>query len=107
MVISPCSMKTMSAINMSYNVNLLIRAADVTLKEGKRLVLVARETPLHSGHLRSMAELSQRGATILPPIPAFYHHPKTVDDIINQTVGKILDQLNVDHQLFERWEGLK
>ncbi len=107
MVISPCSIKTMSAITTSYNVNLLIRAADVTLKEGKRLVLVVRETPLHLGHLRSMAELCQRGAVILPPMPAFYHHPKTIDDIVNHTVGKILDQFNIEHTLFERWKGLK
>jgi len=107
MVICPCSIKTMSAVAMSYDNNLLVRAADVVLKERKKLVLVVRETPLHSGHLKSMAELSERGAVILPPMPAFYHHPKTLDDVINQTVGKILDQFNIEHQLFERWKGLR
>ena len=107
MVICPCSVKTMSAIVMSFNDNLLIRAADVTLKERRRLVLVVRETPLHSGHLKSMAELSERGVIILPPMPAFYHCPKTIDDLVNQTVGKILDQFKIEHHLFERWKGLR
>jgi 4-hydroxy-3-polyprenylbenzoate decarboxylase len=105
MVVCPCSIKSMSSIAISYNDNLLVRAADVILKEKRKLVLVVRETPLHSGHLRSMAELSERGAVILPPMPAFYHHPKTIDDVINQTVGKILDQFDIEHQLFERWKG--
>ncbi len=107
MIIAPCSIKSMAAITMSYNVDLMTRAADVAFKERNPLVLVVRESPLHSGHLKSMAELSQRGAIILPPMPAFYHHPKTLDDIINQTVGKILDQFKIEHQLFERWKGLK
>ncbi len=107
MVICPCSIKTMSSIVMSYNNNLTVRAADVTLKERKRLVLVVRETPLHSGHLKSMAELSERGTIILPPMPAFYHNPKTIDDIVNQTVGRILDQFKIKHHLFERWKGLR
>ena len=105
MVVCPCSIKTMSSVASSYNNNLLVRAADVTLKEKRKLILVVRETPLHSGHLRRMAELSERGAIILPPMPAFYHHPKTIDDIINQTVGKILDHFDVEHQLYERWKG--
>jgi len=105
MVVCPCSIKSMSSIAISYDDNLLVRAADVILKEKRKLVLVVRETPLHSGHLRSMAELSERGAVILPPMPAFYHHPKTIDDVINQTVGKILDQFDIEHQLFERWKG--
>ena len=107
MVVCPCSIKTMSSIVISYNNNLLVRAADVTLKERRRLVLVVRETPLHSGHLRSMAELSDRGAIILPPMPAFYHHPESIDDIINQTVGKVLDQFKIKHHLFDRWKGLR
>lgn len=106
MMIVPCSIKTMSSIAMSYNNNLIVRAADVILKEKKRLVLVVRETPLHLGHFKRMVELAEMGAIILPPMPAFYHHPKTLDDIINQTVGKILDQFNIRHNLFERWKGV-
>lgn len=105
MVIIPCSIKTMSSVAQSFSYNLITRAADVILKEKRKLVLVVRETPLHSGHLRNMAELSERGAVILPPMPAFYHFPKTLDDIINQTVGKILDQFDIEHSLFKRWEG--
>ena len=105
MIVIPCTIKTMSAISISYNANLLIRAADVTLKEKRRLVLVVRETPLHLGHLRRMAELAEAGAIILPPMPAFYHQPKDIDDLINQTVGKILDQFQIEHNLFRRWEG--
>ncbi|MGH2373208.1 MAG: UbiX family flavin prenyltransferase, partial [bacterium] len=85
--------------------DLLVRAADVTLKEGRKLVLVPRETPLHLGHLRNLVRAAEIGAVILPPAPAFYHAPKSVDDLINQTVGKILDQFNVPHTLFRRWEG--
>jgi 4-hydroxy-3-polyprenylbenzoate decarboxylase len=106
MVVIPCSMKTMSSIGISYNANLLTRAADVTLKERRRLVLVVRETPLHSGHLRQMAELSDRGVIILPPMPAFYCLPDTIGDIVDQTVGKILDQFHIEHKLFDRWEGI-
>ncbi len=106
MVVIPCSMKTMSSIGISYNANLLTRAADVTLKERRRLVLVVRETPLHSGHLRQMAELSDRGVVILPPMPAFYCLPDTINDIVDQTVGKVLDQFHIEHKLFERWEGI-
>jgi 4-hydroxy-3-polyprenylbenzoate decarboxylase len=107
MVIIPCSIKTMSSIAGSYNANLMTRAADVTLKEKRKLVLVVRETPLHLGHLRRMAELAEIGAVILPPMPAFYHYPKVIDDIINQTVGKVLDQFRIKHSLFERWKGLR
>lgn len=105
MVIVPCSIKTMSSVAMSLNNNLMVRAADVTLKERRRLVLVVRETPLHLGHLRRMTELTEMGAVILPPMPAFYHLPRTLDDIINQTVGKVMDVLNVPNQLFPRWKG--
>ncbi len=101
MIIAPCSIKT-----HSYNENLLIRAADVTLKERRKLVLVVRETPLHSGHLRLMAGVAKMGGVILPPMPAFYHHPETIEDIIDQTVGKILDQFGLEHNLFHRWHGL-
>lgn len=105
MIVAPCSMKTLSAIAHSLVTDLLVRAADVTLKEGRKLVLVPRETPLHLGHLRNMVRAAEIGAVILPPMPAFYHAPKTVDDLINQTVGKILDQFNVSHTLFRRWTG--
>lgn len=105
MVVAPCSMKAVSAIAHSFVTDLLIRAADVTLKEGRKLVLVPRETPLHLGHLRNLVRAAEIGAVILPPVPAFYHAPKTIDDLINQTVGKILDQFNVPHTLFRRWTG--
>lgn len=106
MAVIPCSIKTLSGIANSFNDNLLVRAADVTLKERRRLVLVVRETPLHTGHLRLMTQAAEVGAIITPPMPAFYHKPKTIDDIINQTVGRVLDLLEVDHpDLFKRWNG--
>jgi 4-hydroxy-3-polyprenylbenzoate decarboxylase len=105
MVVAPCSMKSLSAIANSYNESLLIRAADVVLKEGRKLVVVARETPLHLGHLRLMTRVVEMGAVMLPPMPSFYHRPETIDDIVNQTVGKVLDQFDRDHDLFRRWEG--
>ena len=105
MVVIPCSIKTLSGIANSYTSNLLIRAADVTLKEKRKLVLVVRETPLHQGHLRLMAAAADYGACILPPIPAFDHRPKTIDDIIHQTIGKIFDYLEIKHDLFRRWNG--
>jgi flavin prenyltransferase len=103
MVIAPCSMKSMGGIACSVGGDLLVRAADVILKERKKLVLVVRETPLHLGHLESMVQLTRMGAVILPPVPAFYHRPKTLDDVINQTVTRILDQFGIDANLFERW----
>jgi 4-hydroxy-3-polyprenylbenzoate decarboxylase len=105
MVIIPCSIKSLSAIANSYSANLLLRAADVTLKERRRLVAVVRETPLHRGHLQLMLRLTDMGAIILPPLPAFYNRPKTIEDIIDHTVGRVLDFFDVDHTLFERWGG--
>ena len=107
MVVIPCSIKSLSAIANSYNENLLIRAADVTLKERRKLVLVVRETPLHRGHLSLMLNVADAGAVLLPPIPAFYFLPKTLDDIINHTVGRALDVFNIDHSLFNRWGSQK
>jgi len=103
MVIIPCTVKTLSGIANSYTTNLMVRAADVHLKEGRKLVLVVRETPLHKGHLRLMTMAADMGAHILPPIPSFYHRPRTIDDIISQTVGKIFDYLGIEHDLFARW----
>ncbi|CUH96541.1 3-octaprenyl-4-hydroxybenzoate carboxy-lyase [Propionispora sp. 2/2-37] len=106
MVVIPCSIKTLSAIAHSYDHNLMTRAADVTLKEGRKLVLVTRETPLHLGHLRLMTAAAEMGAVLLPPMPAFYHQPQSVQDIVDQTVGKVLDQFGIDNQLYRRWNGL-
>lgn len=106
MIIAPCTIKTMSALANSYTENLIIRAGDVTLKERKKLVLLVRETPLHLGHIRNMERLSEIGAIIMPPVPAFYHRPKTIQDIIDHMVGKTLDIFDIKHNLFERWSGL-
>ena len=105
MVVIPCSMKSLAQIALSLNDNLLTRAADVTLKERRRLVVVPRETPLHLGHLRHMVALAEMGAVILPPVPSFYHAPKTIMDVVDQTVGKVLDQFEISHELFRRWDG--
>ena len=105
MVVAPCSIKTLSAIANSYNENLLVRVADVTLKEGRRLVLLVRETPLHLGHLELMVKAARMGAVIMPPVPAFYHSPKSLGDIVDHTVGKVLDLFGLDAKLFRRWEG--
>jgi polyprenyl P-hydroxybenzoate/phenylacrylic acid decarboxylase-like protein len=96
-------MKTLAAIAHGYSDSLLSRAADVTLKERRRLVLVTRETPLSLIHLRNMVAVTEAGATVLPPVPAFYHQPKSIDDLIAQTVGKILDQFGIEHRTFRRW----
>jgi 4-hydroxy-3-polyprenylbenzoate decarboxylase len=103
MIVVPCSVKTLSGIAHSYNDNLMTRAADVTLKERRRLVLAVRETPLHQGHLELMLHASRMGAILFPPLPAFYFKPKTIDDLINHAVGKILDLFSIDHDLFRRW----
>jgi 4-hydroxy-3-polyprenylbenzoate decarboxylase len=106
MVIAPCSVKTLSGIANSFSVNLMIRAADVTLKERRPLVLLFRETPLHTGHLRLLLQAAEMGAVIMPPLPAFYTRPQTIEDIVQQTVGRALDHLGIEHQLIPRWSGV-
>jgi 4-hydroxy-3-polyprenylbenzoate decarboxylase len=103
MIVAPCTVKTLSAIANSFTYNLVVRAADVTLKERRKLVLMVRETPLHKGHLDLMARAADCGAVILPPMPAFYHHPESIMDIIHQSIGKALDQVGIEHRLFKRW----
>ena len=107
MVILPCSMKTLSGIVHSYTDDLLTRAADVVLKERRRLVLCVRETPLHLGHLRMMTSAAELGAMIMPPVPAFYHRPESIQQIIDQTVNRVIDQFDISlpQDLFQRWQG--
>jgi 4-hydroxy-3-polyprenylbenzoate decarboxylase len=105
MIVAPCTVKTLSAIANSFCYNLVVRAADVQLKEGRKLVLLVRETPLHKGHLELMTRAADCGATLLPPMPAFYHRPQTIMDLIHQTIGKALDQVGIEHDLFKRWTG--
>ncbi|MDR3555792.1 MAG: UbiX family flavin prenyltransferase [Syntrophobacteraceae bacterium] len=105
MIVAPCTIKSLSGIANSYSDNLLVRAADVVLKEKRKLCLVVRETPLHKGHLRLLSLAADMGAHILPPVPSFYHRPKTIQDIIDQTIGKIFDFFGIEHNLFERWSG--
>lgn len=105
MLVAPCSIKTLSAIATSYADNLLARAADVTLKERRPLVLLFRETPLHLGQIRLMAQATEAGAIVMPPVPAFYHRPRTIEDIVDQTVGRALDQLRLETPEVSRWSG--
>ncbi|MGH7760908.1 MAG: UbiX family flavin prenyltransferase [Candidatus Dormibacteraceae bacterium] len=106
MVIAPCSIKTLSAVANSYTDTLLTRAADVCLKERRRLVLVVRETPLHAGHLQLMLQATQAGAVILPPVPAFYHRPTSIQELIDHTIVKVLDQFGLHTDLIRRWTGV-
>jgi 4-hydroxy-3-polyprenylbenzoate decarboxylase len=106
MLVAPCSIKTLSAIANSYSAELVARAADVQLKEGRRVVLLVRETPLHAGHLRLMQQAAENGAVIMPPVPAFYTRPKTLDDLINATVGRALARLGIRNPLCFEWLGM-
>jgi 4-hydroxy-3-polyprenylbenzoate decarboxylase len=105
MIVAPCSIRTLSGIANSANDTLIVRAADVHLKERRRLVLMVRETPLHAGHLRLMADATAAGAVILPPVPGFYTRPETIEEIVDHSVGKALDLLGIEHALFPRWSG--
>ncbi|MGB9112950.1 MAG: UbiX family flavin prenyltransferase [Acidimicrobiales bacterium] len=109
MAVVPCSMRTVAAIAYSLSDNLLVRAADVALKERRTLLVAPRETPLHLGHLRAMTQLVEMGALVVPPMPAFYHRPETIDDLVNQTVNRICDLIGISLRadLFERWQGSK
>jgi 4-hydroxy-3-polyprenylbenzoate decarboxylase len=109
MIVIPCTMKTLAGIANSFSDNLLLRAADVVLKDRRRLIIVPRETPLHLGHLRLMTQVVEMGAVLVPPLPAFYHRPQTIDDIINQTVNRVLDLVDIElpQDLFTRWQGAK
>jgi 4-hydroxy-3-polyprenylbenzoate decarboxylase len=105
MVIAPCSINTMSAISAGISNNLMVRAADVVLKERRKLILLVRESPLHLGHLRSMTALAEMGAILAPPVPAFYHQPKTIEDIVDHSVDRVMDLLGVPSPDAKRWDG--
>lgn len=106
MIVAPCSIKTLSAIANSYSADLVARAADVQLKEGRPVVLMVRETPLHRGHLRLMQMAAENGAVLMPPVPAFYSRPRTLDDLINASVGRALARVGVDNSLYAEWLGM-
>jgi 4-hydroxy-3-polyprenylbenzoate decarboxylase len=106
MVIAPCSIRSLSEISWGMTTSLLSRAADVVLKERRRLVLLVRETPLHAGHLKTMLQATENGAIIMPPVPAFYAQPATIDEMVNHTVGRCLDLFDIDTKLTKRWEGI-
>lgn len=106
MIVAPCSIKTLSSIANSYDADLMTRAADVQLKEGRPVLLLVRETPLHIGHLRLMVQAAENGAVIMPPAPAFYGNPKTVDDLVNGTVGRALARVGVKNALYFEWLGM-
>ena len=103
-IVMPCSMGTLAEISHGLSRNLLCRAADVALKEGRKLIIVPRETPFNTVHLENMCHLSKVGATIIPAMPGFYHHPQTLEDLVNFVVGKVLSYLNINHNLFKKWE---
>jgi len=107
MVISPCSIRTMSEIATGVTSTLMSRAADVVLKERRRLVLMVRETPLHAGHLHTMARLAEMGAIIAPPVPAFYSKPESIEQMVDHTIGRVLDLFDIEHSLVRRWKGMK
>lgn len=106
MVVAPCSVHTMSDIAWGSTSNLITRAADVVLKERRRLILLFRETPLHAGHIKTMAQVTENGAIVMPPVPALYSNPKSIDDIIEHTVGRVLDLFDLDNDLVKRWNGI-
>ena len=106
MVVAPCSVHTMSDIAWGSTSNLITRAADVVLKERRRLVLLLRETPLHAGHIRTMAQVTENGAIVMPPVPAFYTKPQSIMDLVDHTVGRVLDLFEIENKLVQRWDGL-